>query len=160
MTPTRFGAVLALICVVAAWQLGAIGESAIQMAVGASAVPRMVVALLALLTILYTLSAWRGGQVDESQGEDQSALPGSTERLLSLMAAGLVFMVGLPWLGFIAPATACGMCVARAFDAPFSPKSALISVVIAGCFWYLFAQVLGVGLGAATPLGALTAVSK
>ena len=158
MTPTRFGALLALICMVGAWQLGAIGESAIQMAVGASAVPRMVVALLALLTILYTLSAWRGRQVDESQEDGQSALPGATQRLLSLLAAGLVFMVGLPWLGFILPATACGMCVARAFDAPFNAKSALISAAIAGCFWYLFSQVLGVGLGPATPFGAWTAV--
>jgi Tripartite tricarboxylate transporter TctB family len=155
MTPTRFGAILALICAVAAWQLSTIGESAIQMSVGASAVPRIVVAALALLTILYTLSAWRGHQVDESHEEDQSALPGSTQRLVSLLAGGLAFMVGLPWLGFILPATACGMCVARAFDAPFNPKSALICAAIAACFWYLFSQVLGVGLGPATPWGAL-----
>jgi Tripartite tricarboxylate transporter TctB family len=153
MTPIRVAAVLAVICLVSAWQLTAIGTSAIQMAVDAKAVPTVVVALLAVLTVMYGISAWRGQQADESLEPDQAALPGSGARLVSLLAGGVAFMAGLPWLGFILPATVCGMCVARSFDAALGAKSAMICGIISGCFWLLFAKVLGVGLGPATPFG-------
>lgn len=153
MTPVRVGAVLAFICAVAFWQLGDINESAIQMAVGPSAAPRAVVAFLALMTVIYIISAWRGRQVDDSLEPDQSALPGSTLRLASLFAGGLVFMAGVTWAGFVLPATLCGMFVARGFDAPFGTKSALICLGISVSLWALFAKVLGVGLGPATPFG-------
>jgi hypothetical protein len=153
MTPVRVGALLAFICAVAFWQLGDIGESAIQMAVGPSAAPRAVVTFLALMTVVYLISAWRGGQVDESHEPDQSALPGSTLRMASLFAAGLVFMAGVTWAGFVLPATLCGMLVARGFDAAFGLKSALICLGISAFLWALFAKALGVGLGPATPFG-------
>lgn len=153
MTTVRVGAVLAFICAVAFWQLGEIGESAIQMTVGPSAVPRAVVAMLALITVVYTLSAWRGRQADESLEPDQSALTGANMRMISLFSGGLLFMAGVTWLGFVFPAVCCGMCVARGFDAPFGRKSALICLSIAVSLWVLFAKVLGVGLGPATPFG-------
>jgi hypothetical protein len=56
-------------------------------------------------------------------------------------------------LGFVLPATACGMCVARSFDAPFNAKSMLICAMISVTLWALFAKLLGVGLGPATPFG-------
>lgn len=153
MTPIRVAAVLAVICLVSAWQLTAIGTSAIQMAVDAKAVPTVVVALLTVLTVMYGISAWRGQQADESLEPDQAALPGSGVRLVSLLAGGVAFMAGLPWLGFVLPATVCGMCVARSFDASLGLKSAMICGIISVCFWLLFAKVLGVGLGPATPFG-------
>jgi Tripartite tricarboxylate transporter TctB family len=153
MTPIRVAAVLAVICLVSAWQLTVIGTSAIQMAVDAKAVPTVVVALLAVLTVMYGISAWRGQQADESLEPDQTALPGSGVRLVSLLAGGVAFMAGLPWLGFVLPATVCGMCVARSFDAPLGAKSAMICGIISVCFWLLFAKVLGVGLGPASPFG-------
>ncbi len=153
MSPIRVALVLAVIGLVAAWQLTVIPESAIQMTVGARVVPTVVVGFLVLLTLLYGFSAWRGKQADESQEEGQEALPGSSLRLVSLLGAGVAFMVGLPWLGFVLPATVCGMCVARAFDAAFNLQSALICGAISLSFWLLFAKVLGVGLGPATPFG-------
>lgn len=153
MTPVRVGAILALICAVAVWQLGSIGQSAIQMTVGPAGVPRAVVALFAVTILVYTVSAWRGGQVDESQEPDQSALPGAAMRLVSLFGGGVVFILGVTWLGFVVPAAACGMLVARAFDAPLGVKSALICTGIALTLWVLFAKMLGVGLGPATPFG-------
>jgi Tripartite tricarboxylate transporter TctB family len=153
MTPVRLGAVFALICALAVWQLGDIGQSAIQMTVGPAGVPRAIVALFALMVVVYTVSAWRGHQVDESEEPDQSALPGGGLRLVSLFSGGLVFMAGVTWLGFVVPAAACGMLVARAFDAPFSGKSAVVCSGIAIVLWVLFAKVLGVGLGPATPFG-------
>lgn len=153
MNPVRVGLLFAVICAVAFWQLGAIAESAIQMAVGPSAVPKAVVALFALMTVLYLISAWRGHQVDESQAPDQTALPGSGRRISTLFAGGLVFIASVSWLGFVVPATACGMCVARSFEAPFGVKSAAICMGLSTVLWILFAKVLGVGLGPATPFG-------
>jgi hypothetical protein len=112
-----------------------------------------VVAFFALVTVLYCISAWRGRQVDDSQEPDQSALPGSTVRMASLFAGGLVFMAGVTWAGFVVPAMLCGMLVARGFDARLGIKSALICLGISASLWLLFAKVLGVGLGPATPFG-------
>jgi hypothetical protein len=153
MTPVGVGAILASICAIAFWQLGDIGKSAIDMTVGPEAVPRVVVALFALITVVYTVSAWRGRQVDESLEPDESALPGSQIRLASVFAGGLIFIAGVTWLGFVLPATLCGMCVARGFDAPFNGKSAAICLVVSVSLWALFAKALGVGLGPATPFG-------
>jgi len=153
MTPVRVGALFAVLCLVAFWQLGHIGQSAIQMAVGPAAIPKAVVALLALMTVLYIVSGWRGRQVDESHAPEQSALPGAGLRLASVFLGGVLFIAGVGWLGFVLPATACGMCVARSFDAPFNARSAVICVSISATLWALFAKGLGVGLGPATPFG-------
>lgn len=151
MTPLHVAIALALLCGVAAWQVSVIPESLMQMAVGPSLVPAVVVGGLSVLSLLYGISALRGRQVDESHAEDQSALPGATTRLLSLLGAGVAFMLLIGPLGFILPGTLCGMGVARAFDAPLRFKSFAICAAIASSFWLLFAVVLGVGLGPALP---------
>ena len=151
MTPLRVALILAALCGVAAWQVGVIPESLMQMTVGPTLVPAAVVGGLAVLTLLYGLSAWRGQQADESLQEDQQPLPGANRRLAFLLGGGLAFMVLVVPLGFVVPGTLCGMGVARAFDAPLGLKSALLCGAIATLFWLLFAQVLGVGLGPALP---------
>jgi len=151
MTPLRVALILAALCGVAAWQVGVIPESLMQMTVGPTLVPAVVVGGLAVLTLLYGLSAWRGQQADESLQEDQQPLPGANRRLAFLLGGGLAFMVLVVPLGFVVPGTLCGMGVARAFDAPLGLKSALLCAAIASLFWLLFAQVLGVGLGPALP---------
>jgi hypothetical protein len=151
MTPLRVALVLWLVCMVAFWQVSVIPSSMMQMTVGPMLVPALVVGGLALLVLLYGWSAWRGHQVDESQAPDQSPLPGAPTRMLSLLGGGAAFMVLVGPLGFIVPATLCGMGVARAFDAPFGLKSLVICGAIAAIFWGLFALVLGVGLGPGLP---------
>lgn len=153
MTPFRVALILIAICGVAAWQVTVIPESLMQMTVGATLVPAVIVAGLALVSVLYGLSAWRGRQVDESLVEGQEALAGSQARLWIFLAGGALFMALVPFLGFWLPATVCGMCVARAFDAPWGLKSLLICGIVAAVFWTLFALVLGVGLGPALPFG-------
>ena len=151
MKPVHIAFALAALFGVAAWQVAVIPESLMQMAVGPSLVPAAVVSGLGVLALLYGISAVRGRQVDESHAEDQSALPGASTRLLSLLAGGVAFMALIGPLGFIVPGTLCGMGVARAFDAPFGLKSLFICTAIATCFWLLFAVVLGVGLGPGLP---------
>ena len=151
MTPLRIAIVLAILCGVAAWQVSLIPESLMQMTVGPTLVPAVVVAGLAVLALLYGISAWRGRQTDESEAPDQSPLPGANARVLSLLGGGLAFIALVIPLGFVIPGTLCGMGVARAFDAPLGLKSALICAAIASTFWFVFAQLLGVGLGPALP---------
>ena len=151
MTPLRVALLLAALCGVAAWQVSVIPQSLMQMTVGATLVPAVVVAGLAVLTVLYGISAWRGQQADESLAEDQSPLPGANRRLLSLLAGGLAFMALIVPMGFVIPGTLCGVGVARSFDAPVNVKSIVISALIASTFWLVFARILGVGLGPALP---------
>ncbi len=151
MRPLHVAGLLALLCAVAGWQVSVIPQSLMQMTVGATLVPAMVVAALSALVLVYGISAWRGHQVDESQAPDQSPLPGAGLRMLSLLAGGLAFMALVGPLGFILPATLCGMGVARAFDAPLGLKSAAICAAIAATFWLVFARLLGVGLGPGLP---------
>ncbi len=154
MTPLRVALALLLVCAVAAWQVSVIPQSLMEMTVGASLVPAGVVAGLSLAGACYALSALRGHQPDESLNPEQTALPGSLARLLSLLAGGALFMLLVVPLGFVLPAALCGMCIARAFDAPLGGKSLLICSAIAAVFWLVFARLLGVGLGPAfAPLG-------
>jgi hypothetical protein len=151
MTPLRLSFLLLTLCGVAAWQLSVIPPSLMQMTVGPVLAPAAIVVALTLVALLYGLSAWRGRQVDMSLDDGQEALPGATTRMLSLLGGGVIFIVLVIPLGFVLPGTLCGMCIARAFDAPFNGKSLLICGLIASVFWFVFARLLGVGLGPAFP---------
>lgn len=149
MTPLRLAWLLAVLAAVAAWQVTVIPQSAIEMTVGATLAPAVVVASLAFLVILYAADARRGGQHDEAVTAGQEPLPGASGRLLYLLGGGVAFAVTVWPLGFVVAATLCGIGVARAFDAPVGLKSAAICGALATVFWLLFAQLLGVGLGPA-----------
>ena len=151
MTPFRVALLLAALCGVATWQVSVIPVSMMQMTVGPVLAPGVIVAALSVFAVLYGISAWRGRQTDESHAPDQSALPGANTRVLSLLGGGVAFIALVIPLGFVIPGTLCGMGVARAFDAPLGLKSALICAAIASTFWFVFAQLLGVGLGPALP---------
>ena len=149
MTPLRVAYCLLALGLVAAWQVTVIPESPIQMPVGPVLTPAVVAGLLLLLAVLYGISAWRGRQVDAVEGDDGQPLPGANRRMLTLLIGGVAFIALVVPLGFVIPATLCGMGVAKAFDAPFGLRSALMCGSIALVFWTLFAQILGVGLGPA-----------
>lgn len=151
MSPLRLAFLLIALCGVAAWQVTVIPESLMQMTVGPVLAPAAIVAALSLVVVLYGISAWRGRQVDLSQDDGQQALPGANARLLFLLGGGVTFMTLVIPLGFVLPATLCGMGIARAFDAPLNAKSALVCGLIAAVFWVVFARLLGVGLGPALP---------
>jgi hypothetical protein len=149
MTPLRVAYCLLALGLVAAWQVTIIPESPIQMPVGPVLTPGVVAALVILLGVLYGISAWRGRQVDAIDGDDGHPLPGGNQRVLALLLGGAAFISLVVPLGFVIPATLCGMGVAKAFDAPLGIRSALMCGALALVFWTLFAQILGVGLGPA-----------
>ena len=151
MTPFRVALLLVALCGVAAWQVTVIPQSMMQMTVGPVLAPGVIVAALSVFAVLYGVSAWRGRQTDEAQSPNQSALPGAHTRMLSLLGGGVAFVALVTPLGFVIPGTLCGMGVARAFDAPLGLKSAGVCSAIASIFWFVFAQLLGVGLGPALP---------
>ena len=151
MNPLRVALLLVALCGLAAWQVTVIPESMMQMTVGPVLAPAVIVAALSVLAVLYGISAWRGRQTDESHAPDQSPLPGANVRVISLLGGGAAFIALVVPLGFVIPGTLCGMGVARAFDAPLNLKSALVCGAIASTFWFVFAQLLGVGLGPALP---------
>lgn len=151
MNPFRIAIVLAIVCMVAAWQVRLIPASLMQMTVGPTLVPTLIVSGLSLLTLLYGFSAWRGRQADESLDQEHSPLPAANHRFFALLAGGLMFVVLVAPLGFIVPSTLCGLSVARAFDAPLNLKSFCMCATIASVAWVLFAQILGVGLGPGLP---------
>ena len=151
MTPFRVAFLLVALCGVAAWQVTVIPQSMMQMTVGPVLAPGVIVAALSVFAVLYGVSAWRGRQTDEAQAPNQSALPGAHTRMLSLLGGGVAFVALVTPLGFVIPGTLCGMGVARAFDAPLGLKSAGVCSAIASIFWFVFAQLLGVGLGPALP---------
>jgi Tripartite tricarboxylate transporter TctB family len=153
VTPLRVALLLLALCGVAAWQVTVIPKSLMEMTVGPTLAPAVIVGALGLVALLYGLSALRGRELDLSQEPDQQPLPGANGRLLSLLAGGGIFMALVIPLGFVIPSTACGMCIARAFDAPFNARSLLICGAIAVVFWVVFARLLGVGLGPALPWG-------
>ena len=153
MTPLRVALLLLAICGVAAWQVTVIPKSLMEMTVGPTLAPAVIVGTLALVALLYGLNALRGREVDLSHAPDQQPLPGANTRLLTLLAGGGVFIALVIPLGFVIPATLCGMCIARAFDAPFNVRSLLVCGAIAAVFWVVFARLLGVGLGPALPWG-------
>lgn len=153
MTPLRVALLLLAICGVAAWQVTVIPRSLMEMTVGPTLAPAVIVGALALVALLYGINALRGREVDMSHAPDQQPLPGANTRLLTLLAGGGAFMALVIPLGFVIPATVCGMCIARAFDAPFNARSLLICGAIAAVFWTVFARLLGVGLGPALPWG-------
>lgn len=153
MTPARVALLLVAICLVAAWQVTVIPESAMQQTVGPSLAPAAIVAGLFAVAVLYGIGAMRGQQADASLEPGQEPLPGANRRLLTLLGGGALFMALIIPLGFVLPAMLCGMFIARAFDAPFGLRSALVCGVIAAVFWLLFARLLGVGLGPALPFG-------
>lgn len=144
MTARWACAALAVLVTLAAWQVWVIPQSGIRMEVGPARVPAVVVGLLGGLVIAYGLQVWRRDDAAHDPPE-----PGAARRVLSLLVGGAVFCAGVPWLGFVLPATLCGMGVARAFEAPVGLRSALVCAAVSMSFWLLFAQLLGVGLGPA-----------
>ena len=79
--------------------------------------------------------------------EEEQPLKGGAKRVSFLLGGGLAFILLTKLIGFLIPATLCGLGVSMAFDAKLNIKTLLMVLAIAGAFWTLFSAILGVDLG-------------
>jgi hypothetical protein len=138
---------LLVFCGVAIWQVFSIPESTMYSEVGPVLAPSILVALLSLLGVFYLLSTISSKAPDCIHHEEERPLPGGSKRVMFILGGGLAFILLTKLIGFLIPATLCGLGVSIAFDAKFNIKTILMVLAIAGAFWTLFSAILGVDLG-------------
>ena len=138
---------LLVFCGVAIWQVLSIPESTMYSEVGPVLAPSILVALLSLLGVFYLLSAISNKAPDCIHQEEDQPLKGGAKRVTYLLGGGLAFVLLAKLIGFLIPATLCGLGVSMAFDAKFNFKTLLMVFAISGAFWTLFSAILGVDLG-------------
>ena len=140
------GLLLAL-CAIGIWQTTIIPESTMYSEVGPILAPSVVMGILTLLGIIYLLSSIKGKAPDCIESEDEVPLEGGNKRIFYFLVSGMLFILLIKPLGFLIPATICGVGVARSFDAAFNVKTFAICTAITLAFWGLFSALLGVDLG-------------
>lgn len=138
---------LLVFCGVAIWQVFSIPESTMYSEVGPVLAPSILVALLSLLGMFYLLTTISSKAPDCIHHEEERPLPGGSKRVMYLLGGGLAFILLTKLIGFLIPATLCGLGVSMAFDAKFNIKTILMVLAISGAFWTLFSALLGVDLG-------------
>lgn len=147
MSTRLIASFLLVFCVLAVWQVLSIPESTIQSEVGPILAPAILVSLLSLLGVFYLLSAINNKAPDCIHEENERPLKGGSKRVSFLLGGGLSFILLAKLIGFLIPATLCGLGVAMAFDAKLNIKTLLMVFAIAAAFWTLFSAILGVDLG-------------
>ncbi len=140
------GLLLAL-CAIGIWQVTVIPESTMYSEVGPIFAPTVVIGVLTILGIIYFLSSVIGESPDCINTEDEKPELNASSRVIYFLASGLLFIVFIKPIGFIIPATLCGVGIAKAFDAPLNAKTFFICGSISLIFWGLFSALLGVDLG-------------
>ena len=138
---------LLVFCGAAIWQVMSIPESTMYSEVGPILAPSILVALLSLLAVLYLFSAVSSKAPDCVHQEEERPLPGGSRRVLYLLGGGFAFIALTKIIGFLIPATLCGLGVAMAFDSELNIKTILMVFMISAVFWTLFSALLGVDLG-------------
>ena len=140
------GLLLAL-CAIGIWQATIIPESTMYSEVGPILAPSVVIGVLTLLGIIYLITSLKGQSPDCIDSEDDVPLEGGSQRIFYFLVSGMLFILLVKPIGFLIPATICGIGVAKSFDAPLNIKTISICLVITLAFWGLFSALLGVDLG-------------
>ena len=140
------GLLLAL-CAVGIWQVTIIPESTMYSEVGPILAPSVVIGVLTLLGIIYLFNSIKGKSPDCIDTADEVPLEGGNRRVFYFLICGTIFIFLIKPIGFLIPATICGVGVAKSFDAPLDVKTILICLSISLVFWGLFSALLGVDLG-------------
>ena len=113
------GLLLAL-CAVGIWQSTIIPESTMYSEVGPILAPSVVIGVLTLLGIIYLITSLKGQAADCIDSEDDVPLEGGNQRIFYFLVCGMLFILLVKPIGFLIPATVCGIGVAKSFDAPFN----------------------------------------
>jgi len=138
---------LLALCAVGIWQATIIPESTMYSEVGPILAPSVVIGILTLLGIIYLFNSIKAKSPDCIDTADEVPLEGGNRRVFYFLVSGMLFILLIKPIGFILPATICGVGVAKSFDAAFNAKTFLICGSIAMVFWGLFSALLGVDLG-------------
>ena len=121
-----------------------IPESSLSDEVGAQGLPRILAALLAVLSLSIIARGWwtarRTPRGSAAAGEGDASVP----RALGLLAIAAGYVLIAPLVGF-APALAILIAVVALYEG-MRPSWRLAAVAVAGAvvFWLLFVQLLGV----------------
>ena len=140
------GLLLAL-CGIGIWQTTIIPESTMYSEVGPILAPSVVIAALTILGLIYLILSFKNKNPDCIESDDGIPLEGGNHRVFYFLMAGMVFIVLIKPLGFLIPASICGIGIAKSFDAPLKIKTVVICSSISLAFWGLFSALLGVDLG-------------
>jgi putative tricarboxylic transport membrane protein len=145
------GLVLVALAAVAAWQVEVIPDPPAFAAVGPAVMPRALVAVLAVLAVLYLALSLLGRSDDAVEDEHESPLPGRHVRVL-WMTVGLAALLALtPMLGIGLASVIAFVCIAHAFDSRRWARDVIVALLFSFAIWYLFDRQLGVQLGPFLP---------
>lgn len=145
--PVCMGLALLALAALAAWQVGLIPEPPVFAAVGPAVMPRILVAALAGLSVLYLAMSLLGRSSDVMLDEHESPLPGRQGRV-AWMIAGLAALLGLtPLLGIGLAGVIAFVSIARAFDSRRWGRDLFVGAIVSFAVWGLFDRLLGVPLG-------------
>jgi hypothetical protein len=138
---------LLVLCAIGIWQTTIIPESTMYSEVGPILAPSVVIASLTVLGIIYLILSMKNKNPDCIESDDGVPIEGGNQRVFYFLIAGMVFILLIKPLGFLIPATICGVGIAKSFDAPLNIKTFVICSSISLAFWGLFSALLGVDLG-------------
>ncbi len=148
------GLFVALLGLLGIWQAASIPVSPIYAQVGPTVVPYAVAAGLLVLGLLLTAVALRGGW---SRDLPEAAEAGPANwRSLAWLGCGLLLNLALIQpLGFALSAAIQFVCTARAFGSRRWLRDAAIALAVSLGAFFLFAEALGVNIGAGVLEGAI-----
>ncbi len=138
---------LLVLCAIGIWQVTVIPESTMYSEVGPILAPSAVIAALSVLGFIYLTLSMKNKNPDCIESDDGVPIEGGNKRVFCFLIAGMVFISLIKPLGFLIPATICGVGIAKSFDAPLNVKTFVICSSISLAFWGLFSALLGVDLG-------------
>lgn len=136
-----------VIAAVAFYQIGQIPAGPAFARIGPKAIPYAVAAGLAVLGVILTIQALRGGWSTEV-ADDGESLP-IDWRALFWLGSGLLLNVALiQFLGFIIASILMFLCVARAFGSDRILRDVVVAAVLTLVAYVGFDKLLGINIGA------------
>jgi hypothetical protein len=139
-----FGAACLALAVGYYLMAAAIPESALSDTVGAQGLPKTYAVVLGALSLILIARSWAWERSHRNAPPSPRPLPPSIVRAAGMLVIGVVYLVVVPWLGYVL--SLAGLIAATTYyqGGGLSPRVALVSLSGAVFFWVLFVAVLGI----------------
>jgi ABC-type xylose transport system permease subunit len=120
----------------------AIPESALSDSVGAQGLPKTYAVVLGALSLILIVRA--SIQQRSHRNPPPATLPPAPFRIAGMLVIGILYLVAVPWLGYVLALT--GLIAATTYyqGGGLNPRVALVALSGAVFFWVLFVAVLGI----------------